>query len=84
MELAGPDGVTLTFHGQPQFHFAALHHGIPDLRVPHHWDLCPRTETFLRIDGWHMGVGGDTGWTQNVHPEFLLHPGTYRWNMSVA
>jgi hypothetical protein len=26
-----------------------------------------------------MGIGGDTGWTRNVHPEYLLTPDTYRY-----
>ncbi len=84
VELGGPNKRLLTFHGQPQFHFSAQHYGIPDLRVAHNWELQPRPETHLRIDGWHMGVGGDTGWTQNVHPEYMIRPGTYRWSMSVA
>ena len=26
-----------------------------------------------------LALGGDTGWTRNVHPEYLLGPGAYRW-----
>jgi beta-galactosidase len=84
MEIGGQDNLALTFHGQPQFHFSAQHFGIPDLRVAHNWELRPRPETHVRLDGWHMGVGGDTGWTQNVHPEFMIRAGTYRWSMSVT
>ena len=27
-----------------------------------------------------MGVGGDTGWTRNVHPEYMVGPGVYQWS----
>jgi len=26
-----------------------------------------------------MGVGGDDGWLSQVHPEFLIYPGIYRF-----
>jgi beta-galactosidase len=28
-----------------------------------------------------MGVGGDTGWTMNVHPEYLINPGRYQYTI---
>jgi beta-galactosidase len=41
--------------------------------------LQPRDEVILHVDGRHMGVGGDDGWLSQVHPEFLIYPGTYRF-----
>jgi beta-galactosidase len=49
----------------------------------HDWELVPKQTTHLILDGWHMGVGGDTGWTRNVHPEYLIGPGTYRWGAAI-
>jgi beta-galactosidase len=74
---------SIVFRGLPSFHFSALHFRIDDLQVPHNWELVPRKETYLRIDGWHMGVGGDTGWTPNVHPEYMLRPGRWRWGFEI-
>lgn len=42
-------------------------------------ELKPRPETILHLDGRHMGLGGDTGWSQNVHPEYRILPGEFRW-----
>ncbi|HEY3281964.1 MAG TPA: glycoside hydrolase family 2 TIM barrel-domain containing protein [Armatimonadota bacterium] len=64
------------------FHFDALHHRLEDLvRAEHVWELTPRPEVTLHLDGWHMGVGGDTGWTRSVHPEYLLQPGEYAFSL---
>ena len=33
----------------------------------------------IHVDGQHLGVGGNTGWSRNVQPAFHVPPGTYRW-----
>lgn len=76
------DGSSCGIHaaGSPLLHFSALHFAPEDLTgVRHDWELQPRQETYLILDGWHMGVGGDAGWTLNVYPEYMIKPGTYRW-----
>jgi beta-galactosidase len=74
----------LHVEGAPRFHFSALHVSRQDLATAtHRHELQPRPETFLHLDGWHMGVGGDNGWQRNVHPEFLLPSGTYRWRLTI-
>lgn len=85
LALSGSNGRKLEVSGAPVFHFSALHFTPGDLTAAkHNWELTPRRETFLILDGWHMGVGGDTGWTRNVHPEYLIGPGTYRWGFRMA
>ncbi len=77
----GPAPVRFDSEGAPLMHFSALHHTPEDLMaVKHVWELAPRKETTVIVDGWHMGLGGDTGWTRNVHTEFLVPSGTYRWS----
>ncbi len=72
-------GVGLLAQGQPLLHASALPVRLEDLRdIGNLADLRRRDETSLHLDGYHMGLGGDTGWTRNVHPEFRLLPGTYR------
>ncbi|MFA0084296.1 beta-galactosidase [Vibrio sp. 10N.261.51.F12] len=34
---------------------------------------------FVRLDGFHMGVGGDDSWTPSVHDEFKLLARQYRY-----
>jgi beta-galactosidase len=80
VELTDADGSGLRVTGHPALHFSALHFTPEDLTgIGHHWELKPRREIFLTLDGWHMGLGGDTGWTLNVHREYRVLPGTYRW-----
>jgi beta-galactosidase len=84
LTLEAAHGRRLEVTGDPLFRFSALPVSPEDLTgARHRWELVPRSETFLILDGWHMGVGGDTGWTPNVHPEYLLGPGTYRWGASL-
>jgi beta-galactosidase len=83
--LEGDGGLRLQVKGDPLFRFSSLPVSPEDLMSARHdWELLPREETFLILDGWHMGVGGDTGWTRNVHPEYLIGPGTYRWGTTLA
>jgi beta-galactosidase len=80
LTLTDDHGVGLRIEGSPVVHFSALHYKIDDLMAADHVYKLHRTdEVQLSIDGFHMGVGGDTGWTRNVHPEYLLNPSTYRF-----
>ncbi|MCL1909918.1 MAG: DUF4981 domain-containing protein, partial [Kiritimatiellaeota bacterium] len=80
LEITNDDGIGLRFEGSPLFHFNALHASTEELdRATHLHDLKLSPETHIHIDHLHMGVGGDTGWTPNVHPEYLIRPGFYRW-----
>lgn len=81
LAVTDASGAGLRVEGLPLFHFSALHADIGDLMAAgHRHELAQRPETVVQLDGWHMGVGGDTGWTPNVHPEYLLQPGAYRWS----
>ena len=39
---------------------------------------------YLRLDGFHMGVGGDDSWSPSVHQEFLLNKERYHYQMTLA
>jgi beta-galactosidase len=63
-----------------KLHLSALHYTIQDLAAARHpYELKRRDEVILHLDGWHMGVGGDDGWWSQVHEEFLVYPGEYRY-----
>ena len=83
LELADPDRrCGLRIRGAPQFHFSALHHSREALTAAKHvWELTPQPEVFLHLDGWHQGLGGDTGWTRNVHPDYRPGPGHRTWRL---
>ncbi|KQN51244.1 beta-D-galactosidase [Serratia sp. Leaf50] len=38
--------------------------------------------TWLNIDAFRMGVGGDDSWSPSVSPEFLLTAGEYRYSLT--
>ena len=80
LALTDESGNGLMVLGLDRLHFDALHYSIRDLMESKHIvALQPRDEVILHLDGRHMGVGGDDGWMSQVHPEFLIYPGTYRF-----
>jgi beta-galactosidase len=67
---------------EPLLHVSALHHRRQDLHAAKYMHELPeRKEVYLHLDARHMGLGGDTGWNANVHPEFLVLPGRHRFNL---
>lgn len=34
---------------------------------------------YLNLDAYHAGLGGDTGWTCNIHPEYFIGGGMYTY-----
>ena len=76
--LTDNEGYGVLASGLPTFHMDALPYRIEDLEeAGHYYELTPRNEIYLHLDARHMGVGGDTGWTPNVHDEYLIHPGRH-------
>jgi beta-galactosidase len=69
--------------GKP-FRFSALHLSQQDLMAADHsWELKPGKKTWLILDGFHMGVGGDDGWSVSVHNEYQLRPNRYEWSCTL-
>jgi beta-galactosidase len=82
LALTDTDGTGLMVTSLDKLHIDALHFSIQDLeKARHTYDLVPRQEVILHLDGWHMGVGGDDGWWCQVHPEFLITPGKYHFGL---
>ena len=80
LALTDSTGTGLLVVAFDKLHFDVLHHSIRDLaEAKHIVALPPRQEVILHLDARHMGVGGDDGWMSQVHPEFLVLPGTYRF-----
>jgi beta-galactosidase len=78
LTLSSPGGKGLMVIASDLLHIDALHYSTQDLAAARHPHELTRLDwVILHLDGWHMGLGGDTGWTANVHPEFLIQPGDY-------
>jgi beta-galactosidase len=85
LALRDERGEGLLFVAEDRLHIDALHYTVQDLAAARHpYELTPREEVILHLDGWHMGVGGDNGWTSQVHPEFLIQPGDYRYAFRIV
>ena len=82
LSLTDSTGAGLMVIGLDLLHVDALPYTIQDLEAAGHpYALTHRSETILHLDGWHMGVGGDDGWTAPVHPEFMIYPGKYNFSL---
>lgn len=51
------------------------------METSHRHLLQPEAGTWLNIDGFHMGVGGDDSWSPSVSPEFQLSAGRYHYQV---
>lgn len=85
LTLTRADGTGLRFRaGQPLFHFSANHHSWRDLAdTKYQHDLPSRPEVHLHLDAAQSGLGGDTGWSQNIHPEFQVNPGLHLFTFTI-
>ena len=51
------------------------------METSHRHLLQPEAGTWLNIDGFHMGVGGDDSWSPSVSPEYQLSAGRYHYQL---
>jgi beta-galactosidase len=67
------------------FHFAVSEFSQDNLAQAKHTNELVKQDTiFVRIDGFHMGVGGDDSWTPSVHKEYLLSGNRYRYQVAIS
>lgn len=52
------------------------------METSHRHLLQPEAGTWLNIDGFHMGVGGDDSWSPSVSAEYQLSAGRYHYQIS--
>ncbi|MBF0277055.1 MAG: beta-galactosidase [SAR324 cluster bacterium] len=84
VRFTNEQGIGLEITGSPVFHFDAQQNTIAEITAARHTtDLTPRREVIVHIDAWHMGLGGDDSWSPSVHPEFLIPPGEYRYQIKL-
>jgi beta-galactosidase len=46
-------------------------------------ELVPSDSVFLHIDHKHAGLGGDNGWTKNIHEEYRIGKGIYFYKITL-
>ncbi|WP_165311487.1 beta-galactosidase [Vibrio ziniensis] len=69
---------------QGDFHFTVSRFAQNNIaQAKHTNELKDSGMLFVRIDGFHMGVGGDDSWTPSVHDEFKLDRERYRYQVEL-
>ncbi|WP_145595419.1 beta-galactosidase [Yersinia aleksiciae] len=64
------------------FHFGISRYSTEQLMTTSHQHLLkPEQGTWLNIDGFHMGVGGDDSWSPSVHLNDLLTDKIYQYQV---
>lgn len=64
------------------FHFGISRYSTEQLMTTSHQHrLKPEQGTWLNIDGFHMGVGGDDSWSPSVHADDLLTDRIYQYQV---
>ncbi len=67
------------------FHFSVSRFTQSNLaNAKHTNELVDSGQLFVRVDGFHMGVGGDDSWTPSVHQEYRLEQNHYRYQLKVS
>ena len=66
------------------FHFDVHSHSITQYdQATYDYELGESSAIYLNIDHKHAGLGGDTGWTKNIHPEYWIKKGIYHYKVNL-
>lgn len=66
------------------FHFNVLEHSIMEYDQADYDDELPVSfHNYMNIDMKHAGLGGDTGWMRNIHPEYHITKGRYQYDVTI-
>ncbi|GGC07708.1 beta-galactosidase [Dickeya fangzhongdai] len=66
------------------FHFGIGRYSLRQLMdCTHQHLLQPEPGTWLNLDGFHMGIGGDDSWSPSVASDFLLTAPRYRYQLQL-
>lgn len=76
---------TIMIMGSTDFHFSALPYSMKEYQSATYSDDLPTvpTGTWLLLDSLHAGLGGDTGWYKNIHPEYRIPSGRYSYQFNI-
>lgn len=76
-------GICVT--GAVPFHFDIHDYPIEACDRANYGDeLLKDNRIYLNVDAVHAGLGGDNGWTKNIHPEYQITRGYYHYKMVIS
>lgn len=85
LEIQDETGNYIHITGAVPFHFSALPWTVEQYTAAAYQDQLGDSQgTSLILDGIHAGLGGDTGWTKNIHPEYRIPSGQYIYRITMA
>lgn len=83
VENKNGDAVKITSEGL--FHFDIHNHDIKQYEQAEYQDeLGDPDAVTLHLDYKHAGLGGDNGWTKNIHPEYQIGKGLYHYSFTLV
>lgn len=75
----------LTFAAAKPFHFSALPYSTDAYAKADYQDELKKDGYhYLSLDAYHAGLGGDNGWTKNIHPEYQIGRGYYPFDFTMT
>ena len=84
VRFSNHNGKSVLFACDHFFHFNVHHSNIDDFAEARHFhQILKHEEIFLNIDHVHAGLGGDNGWTPNLHKEFAVEAKTYKYGIVI-
>lgn len=84
LEIKDSEGRGMRITGSNLFHFSALPWTLEQyLHANYQDELGESKGVSLTVDGKHAGLGGDTGWTKNIHPEYRIPAGNYFYELKL-
>ena len=70
--------------GSEPFHFDIHDYSIKACdQAAYEDEILRDNKIYLNIDYKHTGVGGDNGWTRNIHKEYLIGRGFYHYQFAI-
>jgi beta-galactosidase len=70
--------------GAVPFHFDIHDYSIAACEQANYEDeIIKDNHIYLNVDYLHAGLGGDNGWTKNIHPEYCIGKGYYHYQISI-
>ena len=83
LTLQKEDG-RLRIGGDKEFHFSALPYSVEAYtKADYDRELESDGWYHLSLDAYHAGLGGDTGWMKNIHPQYRLPNGRYPFAFTI-
>lgn len=73
----------MTITGGRDFHFSVLPYSLKQYQKADYQNELGEKGVYLLLDAWHTGLGGDTGWRKNIHPEYFIGDGIYTYKFCI-